>query len=218
MVGEPDVWSLFPSDGSASRRPLPSLSVDRQARGPLGEGSPASRVLWDAPTPDRPSRRASFPSLGGTPLRRGRPGLPGSWGARVHVPCSLTPAGSATPDQYSAPMLPSALPRASAPATIDFGAQSHGPHTRCLRFAGRVAPPPRKTRFRLLATLCRAGLATRWAPQKVSASCFDMASSFPRLLLAHGRFSVPVQVWDQRTPRRHGDTENDHAASSGQRR
>ena len=30
--------------------------------------------------------------------------------------------------------------------------------TRCLRFAGRVTPPPRKTRFRLLARLSRAGL------------------------------------------------------------
>src|SRR5262249_40048984 len=39
----------------------------------------------------------------------------------------------------------------------DFGAQSHGIGTRCLRFAGRIAPPPRKTRFRLLSKLCRAG-------------------------------------------------------------
>jgi len=44
------------------------------------------------------------------------------------------------------------LPRAE-----DFGARSHGIGTRCLRFAGRVTPPPRKTRFRLLAKLCRAG-------------------------------------------------------------
>src|SRR4051794_16700652 len=29
--------------------------------------------------------------------------------------------------------------------------------TRCLRFAGRVTPPPRKTHFRLLAKHCRAG-------------------------------------------------------------
>jgi hypothetical protein len=43
------------------------------------------------------------------------------------------------------------------PRQNDFGAQSHGIRTRCLRFAGRVAPPPRKTRFRLLAKLCRAG-------------------------------------------------------------
>ena len=39
----------------------------------------------------------------------------------------------------------------------DFEARSHGIRTHCLRFAGRVTPPPRKTRFRLLAKLCRAG-------------------------------------------------------------
>src|SRR3954453_3135607 len=43
----------------------------------------------------------------------------------------------------------------------DFGAQSHGVWPRCLRFAGEVTRPPRKTRFRLLARLCRAGLVTR---------------------------------------------------------
>ena len=40
-----------------------------------------------------------------------------------------------------------------------FGAQWHGPLTGCLRFAARVAPAPRKTRFRPLAKLCRAGVA-----------------------------------------------------------
>ena len=49
---------------------------------------------------------------------------------------------------------------------IHFGAQSRGPSTGCLRFAGRVAPAPRKTRFRLLAKLCRTGLVTRKAPTK----------------------------------------------------
>ena len=70
-IAELDVSIIFPFNGSASRRPLPSLSVDRQARGPLGEGSPASRVLRGAPTPGRPSRRASFPSRYGTGLPEG---------------------------------------------------------------------------------------------------------------------------------------------------
>src|SRR5205823_4747123 len=48
----------------------------------------------------------------------------------------------------------------------DFGAQWHGPLTRCLRFAARVTPAPRKTRFRPLARLCRAGLVTRKVPSK----------------------------------------------------
>jgi hypothetical protein len=47
-----------------------------------------------------------------------------------------------------------------------FGAQSHGPLTRCLRFAAPVARTPRKTRFRPLAKLCRAGLVTRRVPTK----------------------------------------------------
>jgi hypothetical protein len=41
---------------------------------------------------------------------------------------------------------------------LSFGAQSRGLSTRCLRFAGRVDATPRKTRFRLVANLCRAGL------------------------------------------------------------
>jgi len=48
----------------------------------------------------------------------------------------------------------------------DFGAQSHGPPTRCPRFAGGIAPPPRKTRFRMAGQSFRAGLATRWVPRK----------------------------------------------------
>ena len=47
---------------------------------------------------------------------------------------------------------------------IRFGAQWHGPLTGCLRFAGRVAPAPRKTRFRSLAKRCRAGVGTPQGP------------------------------------------------------
>ena len=88
------------STGSMLRPPLPSTGSAR-AR------SPASSVLWNAPTPARPSRRVSLPSHGSTapplvldpggprvfgprclgcsiggppdPLARRRAGLPGSW-------------------------------------------------------------------------------------------------------------------------------------------
>jgi hypothetical protein len=39
----------------------------------------------------------------------------------------------------------------------DFEAQSHGPFTRCLRFAGWVAPPPSKTRFGMAGQPCPGG-------------------------------------------------------------
>ena len=42
-----------------------------------------------------------------------------------------------------------------------FEAQSHGSHAPCVRFAAGVTPKPRNTRFRLVASLCRAGLSRR---------------------------------------------------------
>jgi hypothetical protein len=59
-----------------------------------------------------------------------------------------------------------AVSTTKAPALRTFEAQSHGFGTGCLRFAGRVAPTPRKTRFRLLARLSRTGLTTRRVPSK----------------------------------------------------
>ena len=77
------------------------------------------------------------------------------------------------------------LRRRRLPRLTSFGAQSHGPHTRCLRFAARVAPGPRKTRFRLVALLGRAGLQPAGSKRKASAT--SSAFSFPRLHLAHRR-------------------------------
>ena len=53
-----------------------------------------------------------------------------------------------------------------APAIRTFEAQWHGFGTGCLRFAVQVTRTPRKTRFRLLATLFRTGLVTRRVPLK----------------------------------------------------
>ena len=54
--------------------------------------------------------------------------------------------------------------RRRLPQLTYFGAQSHSLHTRCLRFTTWVTPMLRKTRFRPVASLYRAGLATRWVP------------------------------------------------------
>ena len=77
------------------------------------------------------------------------------------------PGGTSALGHYRASMLPSAnLDGVGSRENRNFGAQSHGPLTRCLRFAGWVAPPPRKTRFRMAGQPFRAGLATRWVPTK----------------------------------------------------
>ncbi len=76
-----------PSTGSMFRHPLPSAGSAR-AR------SPASSVLWNAPTPARPSRRASFPSRDGT-----APALTlRSRGPRVHDPRTGTVPSGVPPD------------------------------------------------------------------------------------------------------------------------
>ena len=51
-----------------------------------------------------------------------------------------------------------------------FEAQSHGFQARCLRFAVRVSPTPRKTRFRPLARRYRAGFSPAGSQRKVSAT------------------------------------------------
>src|SRR3954454_7654062 len=66
----------------------------------------------------------------------------------------------------------------------NFGAQSHGIDTRCLRFARWVARTGRKTRFWLLAKLYQTGLVTRRVSTKGFQVASCISSSFPKLLLA----------------------------------
>ena len=73
------------------------------------------------------------------------------------MPCSLTPvelrcqAIAASPCGLP-PFIERRLPRCG-----HFEAQSHGLYARCLRFAAPVTRSPRKTRFRSVANLYRAG-------------------------------------------------------------
>jgi len=62
-----------------------------------------------------------------------------------------------------------------------FEAQSHSFGTGCLRFAGWITPPPRKTRFRLPARLYRTGFPPAGFLQKVSNShhvCYPPLPNF----------------------------------------
>lgn len=67
--------------------------------------------------------------------------LPGSWGILVYMPCSKTPVGPYVPSHSGTMVLPSTNKTVSAPTLeINFEAQLHGLHTRCLRFAFWVTP------------------------------------------------------------------------------
>ena len=75
----------------------------------------------------------------------------------------------------------------------DFGAQSHGFSDRCLRFAARVAPAPRKTRSRLVANPLPAGLLPARAPvRSFSRRLHDFLSS--RLCLAQSKLISPART------------------------
>src|SRR5262249_4527641 len=98
----------------------------------------------------------------GTPeptVRWKRAGLPGSWRTLLCVRPVLRPRRDRCPLALTGHRRgPRYLDYGGSRDNMHFGAQSLGIRTRCLRFAGWVAPPPRKTRFRLLARLCRMGL------------------------------------------------------------
>jgi hypothetical protein len=106
----------------------------------------------------------------------------------MHALLSSDPGGTGAPGHLALAMLPSAPDTASAPTTSDFGAQSLGLHLRCLRFAVTVTRTPRKTRFRAVASLTRAGLDPQDLFGKFpSDSSHVISSPFPELCSAHAR-------------------------------
>ena len=120
------------------------------------------------------------------PLTRKALDLPGSWGTSACVPRSSTPVEPQR-QVFSTPRccLPS-LGRRRPPQPESLGAQSRGPHARCLRFAARVAPAPRKTRFRLVTNLAGRGSI----PRKVPLEGFSNAS-FHHFLLRQAFLARP---------------------------
>ncbi len=95
----------------------------------------------------------------------------------IHALLTSDPGGTGAPGHSALAMLPSAPGTASAPTSSDFGAQSHGLYLRCLRFAAAVTRTPRKTRFRAVANLTRAGLD----PQDLFGRFPISSSPFPEL-------------------------------------
>jgi hypothetical protein len=179
--------SYVPRTIPYSGSPLPSTGSRPMSVPPL------QRYYQDATTSYLPSRRTSFPSLGGTTgapsvrskvardakatgrgtsatrwAPRDRPllpwrrqDLPSSCGTPItclHVLFDSGRTDSRLANNAAAGMAPAkGTTRASANRT--FEAQSHGFQARCLRFAVRVTPTPRQTRFRLMARLYRVGFS-----------------------------------------------------------
>ena len=137
MLLEPGVSAIVPSFGSVFRHLLPSA-------GSLGLVPPHQRYNEMLRLPAARPAALRFLRLAVPPkfIGRRRQGLPGSWGSLVHMPCSTTPEDLHVMDlghsATHASVLPSASVTASAPTSSVFGAQSHGLHTRCLRFAVTV--------------------------------------------------------------------------------
>lgn len=110
-----------------------------------------------------------------------RQDLPRSWGTLLCFCPALRPRRDRW---HLALVMPRCSPRSvhgEGSHHKTFEAQSHSVGTGCLRFAGRVTPPPRKTRFRLLARLYRTGLVTHRVPSKGFKLTSCSSSSFPKL-------------------------------------
>ena len=110
-----------------------------------------------------------------------RQGLPGSWGTPVRTCPALRPRR----DLRARPLRRVGaafrhLNDVGSHESVSFEAQSHGlARSLCTLRSARSPATPRNTRFRLLARLCRAGLATRWVPPEGFAAQGPPSPGFP---------------------------------------
>jgi hypothetical protein len=198
---EPDVSAIFPSNVPVFRCSLPStgslglvpplLRYCEALR--LPAAPPALlRFLRSAVPPlhlglrsrghkaQYPRARDFSPDSRNRTVRRRRQDLPGSWRTLCERAVLSDPGGTSALGHYRASVLSSANWTASTPTTnANFGAQSHGPHTGCLRFAGWITPPPRKTRFRRLANLTGRDWLPVGSKRKVSGHPILLSQALP---------------------------------------
>jgi len=141
-------------------------------------------------------------------------GLPGSWGTPLCACPALRPRWDGSCQAVTA--CPYCLPPSKQrrlPRSGHFGAQSHGLHTRCLRFAAPVTRSPRKTRFRRVANLCRVGLVTHWVPpHNFRTDSLSIHPKRPSLPGAPRPVPVPTEgiLWPQSKNRLEIDVHHGH--------
>jgi hypothetical protein len=170
-----------------SRRPSPHAPSARAAVPPEAPRLFASAGgLVQAPTdldlvqPDGPA---------GLLLRRWRRlDLPGSWTNPCARATASDPGGTSVPSHCGTAVLPSPRPR-GAPAPSTRAVSRFNPaarYARCLRFAGWIAPVPRKTRSSAGGQPLPGGCLTHWVHSRQVSRCLRHRSSHPRLGLAQG--------------------------------
>ena len=134
-------------------------------------------VTWCIPSLRRAKRGHKFPGFSGTTMHYDflTPVSPRSVGfARRYVPlpCSRDPGGPDASGRLRCGGVAPAVSKTKASAlklsrlSYTASALAAGAVRSMVGFAGRVTPPPRKTRFRPLARRYRAGLVTRGAAIK----------------------------------------------------
>jgi hypothetical protein len=232
-VARPDVLVVFPFDGSITRHSLSSTGSP-QGRIPLLHRYygmlrlPIARPdALRLPSLAGTTRHGRFAPLGGPWSTGGQGFLP----LAPLSPMRLFPNGNDRASQVPGEPLwacPVLRPRRDLRARplrrvgaafrfsysvgsrnfASFEARWHGPPTRCLRFAGRITPPPRKTRFRLLATLCRTGCCLLQGPNERFQPCLTTSHPpFPSFLDANETkrsesvASRPAAHWSERRAR-----------------
>ena len=99
----------------------------------------------------------------------------------AYMPCSQTPARLATPGHRGAANVAFRSRNNVGPRESHLGAPSHGLHARCLRFAARVTPGPRKTRFRLAGQPCPGGVGYPLDPFERFRATVPCCSPLPSL-------------------------------------
>ena len=175
-----------PPDVVSTGRPLPS-------RGSAGVRSPRSAVRSTDSDCSAVIAPHLWPSLGATsssvlfaPVDRTRADRPGrlltrcprrvSGKERLSAPRFLgdpcvhallsDPGGVSASGPYNAKTVAFRCSEYVGSARISDEALSHSLHAPCVRFAGGIAPAPRNTRFRWMASPYRLGTCTRWVAKR----------------------------------------------------
>ena len=164
--------------------------------GSLGSVPPCLRSYCGTPTSSFPASLARACSAVPALLHRRKLDLPSSSATlATHAPALRSrwnrwsrASGTMVPTFRSTGVAFRACRPVGFHHVLSFGVQFRGLRARCLRFAARVSPGPRKTRFRLAALPCRAGVQPARSLRQVCNHVLAFTWFPPdRSLLAHGK-------------------------------